>query len=66
MAQFDAIYAASDLMAIGIIKALIQRQMINEIAVVGFDDITLASYITPTLSTVRQNISEITKMPFRM
>lgn len=61
VAQFDAIYAASDLMAIGIIKALIQRQMINEIAVVGFDDITLASYITPTLSTVRQNISEITK-----
>ena len=53
--DFEAIFAASDLMAIGIIKALKERDLIGKIAVVGFDDITLASYITPTLTTVRQD-----------
>lgn len=59
--QYDAIFAASDLMAIGIIKALTVRQLERSIAVVGFDDITLASYITPTLTTVRQNIGLFTE-----
>ncbi len=58
----DAIFAASDLMAIGVIKALKKRNVAKKIDVVGFDDITLASYITPSLTTVRQNIPEFTKV----
>ncbi len=57
----DAIFAASDLMAIGIIKALRERNINKKIAIVGFDDITLASYITPTLTTVRQDIKKISQ-----
>lgn len=51
----DAIFAASDLMAIGAIKALREREM--SIPIVGFDDNVLASYVTPTLTTVRQDIA---------
>lgn len=53
--QVQAIFAASDLMAIGVIKALRERKL--SIPIVGFDDNVLASYVTPTLTTVRQDIS---------
>ncbi len=52
--KIDAIFAASDLMAIGVIKALKERGI--RIPVVGFDDNILASYISPSLTTVKQDI----------
>ncbi|MCT1193745.1 LacI family transcriptional regulator [Lactococcus lactis] len=57
----DAVFAASDIMAIGIIKAFRKLNLVNKVAVAGFDDITLASYITPSLTTVRQDIKKITE-----
>ncbi|MEL7536683.1 MAG: LacI family DNA-binding transcriptional regulator [Pseudomonadota bacterium] len=55
--RFDAIVAASDLMAIGAIKALQDagRSIPDDVAVVGFDDIPAASYVTPALTTVHQD-----------
>ncbi|AKX95125.1 LacI family DNA-binding transcriptional regulator [Neomoorella thermoacetica] len=49
-----AIFAHNDLMAIGAMKALQERglQVPGDIAVMGFDNIPLASFITPQLSTV--------------
>ena len=57
-ADFDAIFAASDLIAIGAMRALAEagRSVPGEIAVVGFDDIPAASLTTPPLSTVMQDI----------
>jgi DNA-binding LacI/PurR family transcriptional regulator len=54
---FDAILAASDLIAIGAIGAL-SEQGIGvpfEVAVAGFDDIPMASFVTPPLTTVQQD-----------
>ena len=55
--EFDAIFAASDLAAIGAIHALqrLGRSVPGEIAVVGFDDIPAASLSSPPLTTVRQD-----------
>ena len=55
--EFDAIVAASDLMAIGAIKSLQRsgRRVPDDIAVVGFDDIPAASYLSPALTTVHQD-----------
>ena len=51
-----AIFAANDLMAIGAMSALAERglKVPNEIAVIGFDDISIARLVTPSLTTVSQ------------
>jgi DNA-binding LacI/PurR family transcriptional regulator len=54
---FDAIFAASDLLAIGAIKQLraARVKVPIDVSVVGFDDIPAASYFNPSLTTVQQN-----------
>ena len=54
---FDAIFAASDLIAIGAMQALRQARMRipQDVSVVGFDDIPSASYVNPPLTTIRQD-----------
>lgn len=51
-----AIFAANDLMAIGVMQALRERgvSIPKDIAVVGFDDISAARLVTPSLTTVAQ------------
>lgn len=54
---FDAIFGASDLIAIGAMKALEEagHELPKDVAVMGFDDIPTASYTHPPLTTVQQN-----------
>lgn len=58
--EIDAICAADDDSAIGAMLALQAAQKIipDEIALVGFDDIPNAQYLTPPLTTVRAPIEE--------
>jgi LacI family transcriptional regulator len=53
-----AIFAASDLMAAGTLRAAHELRVTvpDELAVVGFDDIALAALIQPPLTTVRQDM----------
>jgi DNA-binding LacI/PurR family transcriptional regulator len=54
---FDAIFAASDVAAIGAMHALQNHGLTipGDVAVVGFDDIPAASLSTPRLTTVTQD-----------
>lgn len=54
---FDALFGASDLIAIGAMKALLEadRRIPEDVAVAGFDDIPLAGFVAPGLSTVQQD-----------
>lgn len=56
--NLDAIFAASDSMAIGVLKALRESSISvpEEVAVVGFDDLPPSRSATPSLTTVRQPI----------
>jgi alanine racemase len=55
--HFDAIFAASDLIAVGAMRALQEKSMTipEQVAIVGFDDIAVASFTFPPLTTVKQN-----------
>lgn len=52
-----AIVAASDLMAVGVLRALHERalRVPHDVSLVGFDDIDLCLYVDPPLTTIRQD-----------
>jgi DNA-binding LacI/PurR family transcriptional regulator len=56
-ATFDAVFAASDLIAIGAMGALSERsiKVPEQVAVAGFDDIPMARFLNPPLTTVLQD-----------
>jgi len=56
-----AIFCASDYIAIGAMRRIQEMglEIPNDIAVVGFDDIELASHIQPKLTTVHQPLHEL-------
>lgn len=62
-ASVDAIVAASDAMAFGVLESLRNRNIVvpDEISVTGFDDGEGAKYSNPSLTTVKQPIREYTK-----
>lgn len=53
-----AIFAASDVMAVGVLKALRQEgvDVPRDVALVSFDDLPVATAVQPALTTVRQPI----------
>ncbi|HWS26150.1 MAG TPA: LacI family DNA-binding transcriptional regulator [Xanthomonadales bacterium] len=55
--RIDAVFAASDLMAIGAMRALEEAglKVPRDVAVVGFDDIPVAGLTNPPLTTVAQD-----------
>src|SRR6201993_400244 len=59
-----AIFAANDLMAIGVLRGIAARGPPGpeDIAVVGFDGISLGRYTQPPLTTMAQPIREIGKL----
>ncbi|HEX2222760.1 MAG TPA: LacI family DNA-binding transcriptional regulator [Thermoanaerobaculia bacterium] len=56
-----AVFAANDAMAIGLLSALQEAgvRVPADIAVAGFDDIPIARFLTPALTTVRVGIAEL-------
>ena len=59
--DLTAIFAMSDVMAIGAVRALRDRgrRVPEDISVVGYDGIPMASYSVPRLTTVRQDTQRL-------
>ena len=57
----DGVFSANDIMAIGCMTALAEAGIAvpREIAVIGFDDVPIARYVTPALSTMRVHIAKL-------
>ncbi len=51
----DALFAANDALAIGALKAIQEKGLVvpEDISVMGFNDVSVAKYVTPSLSTVK-------------
>ena len=58
-AKFDAVFAATDVIAIGSMRALASSgySVPGDVAVVGYDDIAMAAHVHPSLTTVRQDLA---------
>jgi LacI family transcriptional regulator len=54
----DAVFAASDMMAVGALRALHEAglRVPEDVALVGFDDMPIAAHTDPALTSVRQPI----------
>ncbi len=54
----DGVFCNSDLMAIAAMRTLqaAGRRIPEDVAVVGYDDLSIASYVTPALTTISQQI----------
>jgi LacI family transcriptional regulator len=57
----DAIFCCNDLMAIGALRAAAERgiDVPRDLSVVGFDDIDLAQFVHPPLTSVAQNTRKL-------
>ena len=51
--------AAADILAIGAAKGFFERgkRIPDDYSIIGFDDVEIAQYLTPGLTTIRQQIS---------
>ena len=66
--KFDAIFASNDMIAIGAIECLNKHniQVPEEVGVVGFDDIRMAAWYKPSLTTIRQPVYEMGRQAVHM
>lgn len=63
-----AVFAANDLMAIGLVQRLQELSIgvPEEISVIGFDDIPLASWVYPQLTSIQQDVYEMAHVGVRL
>lgn len=64
----SAIFCSDDYMAIGVMEQINKKNLRipEDVAVMGFDDIELAAYVKPSLTTIRQPIYELGKSSAQM
>lgn len=57
----DAVFAANDIMAIGLLGTLVAAglRVPEDIALAGFDDIPIARYVSPALTTIHVPIADL-------
>ncbi|MGY2063612.1 substrate-binding domain-containing protein, partial [Nocardia gipuzkoensis] len=63
-----AVFVANDQMALGVLRAFAERgiRIPEQVSVVGFDDIPEAAYLTPSLTTLRQDFDEVGRRSMRL
>ena len=56
----DGIVAASDVIAMSVLRALAERGLLvpQDVAVIGYDDVMLAAHTSPPLTTIRQDLAQ--------
>lgn len=61
MPEVTAVFAASDHIALGVLRALTERgvRVPEDVSLVGFDDVPESGFFSPPLTTVRQEFREV-------
>lgn len=63
-----AVLASDDVLAIGALKAALDKGLgvPGDVSITGFDDIQLARFVSPALTTVRQPITQISEQALQL
>lgn len=66
--EMSAVFCFSDIMALGAMKAAMKLglKVPEDLSIIGFDDLVLAEYVTPALTTVRQPQEDIGKTAMKV
>lgn len=66
--EFDAVFALTDVVALGALRGLSELglRVPQDVQVIGFDNITESAYSTPALTTVDPNKQEIARTALRL
>lgn len=66
--DFTAVFAMSDMMAVGAARALNEAglKISDDISLVGFDGIELAKYLTPSIATIQQPSEELAAQAIKL
>jgi len=66
--EATAILCGNDDLAVGVTRALREAGHVvpADVSVVGFDDIPIAAFLTPALTTVRQDFAQLGRVAFAM
>ncbi|HEY9291498.1 MAG TPA: LacI family DNA-binding transcriptional regulator [Microlunatus sp.] len=64
----DALFCATDWLALGVIRALLQNgiRVPEDVAVIGFDDIPYGEVATPSLTTIATNRDQVARQAIRL
>ncbi len=64
--DLTAVFAYNDLMAIGAMRAIKAsgRRVPQDVSVIGFDDVALAAFVDPPLTTMAQSTAELGRWAF--
>lgn len=66
--KVTAVYAASDSLAIGVCRAVLEagKRIPEDISVAGYDGIEMGEYYNPKLTTIKQPVEEMAKKTIRV
>lgn len=66
--RFDGIFVYNDLMTLGVIKALKEKgiKIPDDVRIIGYDDISYAAFISPSLTTMKMKKFEIGEIAFNL
>ena len=66
--KFSAIYATSDIFAVGVYRALMEAglRVPEDVSVMGYDGIELGDYLYPKLTTIAQPVEELALATFEL
>ncbi|GAB3652268.1 LacI family DNA-binding transcriptional regulator [Glycomyces tarimensis] len=66
--EVTAVFGTADIMAIGVMEGLAEsgRTVPGDVSVIGYDDLDIATYVTPKLTTVAQDLPAKSSMTVRL
>jgi len=66
--DIDGLFLNSDIMAIAAMKVCrkLGRRVPEDVKIIGYDDVSMASLVSPQITTIRQPLAEMSKLSVKL